>query len=417
MPKKLLKPMEMPQMWQEMVALAQNRTIDSVPSSWDWETFRTLTIKNNLAALVYQGTQENPPPEYRNQPRIIELRLLSKMNRLQSRTRTQALAEIARSFAQREIPMLSFKGPLLSLELYGDPEMRNSCDLDILVGEEDLERACICLQTLGYVRQYSVWDTTPKRRALRQKRGNQMHLVFCKDTVTVELHWRICYRFQVPFESLWASRRCVSLLDQPVSTLGKQENLCYLITHGAGHGFRQLRWLIEIHSLLEKEDFSVSSLYAGMKQRGVAMILLETLMLLYQLPGFSMPDRLCIPEDSIVFEKTGSAVTVSWGRGADKDLRRARALGKAVYPLLRRTNPEQGLDGRFYKHLLPTLGHRVPFLLSLVAPDTPELEWLNLPDNWFFLYYLLRPVSFLHGRRAKRDPSTPKATKNGDETR
>lgn len=416
MPKKKLAPMEMPPMWQEMVALAQSRSIVSPPSSWDWETFRTLTIKNNLVSLTYQGAQENLPPEYGNQPRIIELRLLSKMNRLQSRARIWALAEIARYFQESEIPMLSFKGPLLSLELYGDPEMRNSCDLDILVAEENLERACICLQTLGYVRQYSVWDTTPKRRVLRQKRGNQMHLLFSKAGIAVELHWRICYRFQMPFETLWASRRCFSLLDQPVYTLGSQENLCYLITHGAGHGFRQLRWLIEIHTLLEKEDFSVSSLYTRMKQRGVAMVLLETLMLLYQLPGFSMPDGLCIPEDTIEFQKTEKNVTVSWGRGADKDLRRAQALVKAVYPLLRRTNPEEGLDGRFYKHLMPTLGHRPPFLLSLFAPDTAELEWLDLPDNWFFLYYLLRPVSFLHGRRAKRHPSTPKATKNGDET-
>lgn len=195
-----------------------------------------------------------------------------------------------------------------------------------------------------------------------------------------------------------------------------QENLCYLMTHGAGHGFRQLRWLIEIHTLLEKEGFPVSPLYERMKQRDVAVILLETLLLLYRLPGFSMPDRLYIPEDAIEFQKTGDMVTVSWGRGAQKDMRRARALVTAVAPLLRRTNPEEGLDGRLYKHLLPTLGQHPPLLLSLFAPDKTELEWLDLPDQWFFLYYFLRPVSFFRGRRKKKHPSTHKAIKNGDET-
>lgn len=415
MPTKTISPVTMPQMWQEMVLLAQNQPTDTLPASLDWQVLRTLTLKNNLTALVNDRAQQALPREYRNHPAMIELRLLSKMNRMQSRMRIQALVQLARVFQERSIPMLSFKGPLLSLELYGDPEVRNSCDLDILVSEADLERARACLLELGYEQQLSVWDATPKRQKIRRKRGKQMHLLFRKDGVAVELHWRICYRFAVSFETLWLSRRCVSLLGQPVYTLGSQENLCYLVTHGAGHGFRQLRWLLEILTLMEREDFFLSPLYTQMKRRGVANLLLETLLLLYRLPGFAMPERLCILEDHITFEKVGTHTTISWEYGAAKDVRRAQALAAAAIPLLRRTNPEEGLDGRRYQHLLPSLGSRPPFLLSLFLPDTPELEWLDLPDNWFFLYYLLRPISFFHGRRKKKHPSTPSATKNGDE--
>lgn len=415
MPKKNLTPMEMPQMWQEMVLLALDRPITTDPACWDWNQWRTFTMKNNLAAPVYGGGVEALPREYRNHPNMIELRLMTKINRLQSRMRMQALAQIARQFEENGIPMLSFKGPLLSMELYGDPERRNSCDLDILVAEETLQEACRCLETLGYAQQFSVWDATPKRREICRRRGKQMHLLFRKDGITVELHWRICYRFAVPFETLWDSRRCMPLLEQPVYTLGSQENLCYLITHGAGHGFRQLRWLLEIYILLEREDFSLTQLYARMKQRGVASLLLETLLLLYRLPGFTMPDRLDISQDNIRFQKTEKNTVLFWDRQADRNVHRALRLVKAVYPLLRRTNPEEGLDGRFYKHLLPTLENRPAFLLSLFAPDTTVLEWLDLPDKWFFLYYPLRPICFFHGRRKKKHPSIPKVSKNGDE--
>lgn len=417
MPKKKITPMEMPQMWQEMVTLALKQPVSNCPSSWDWNQLRTFAVKNNLAGPVYDGVLEMLPAAYRNHPNIIELRLLTKMNRLHSRMRTQALAQIARQFQEAEIPMLSFKGPLLSQELYGDPEVRNSCDLDILVAEEMLQKACRCLEDLGYMQQYSVWDATPKRREIRCRQGKQMHLLFRKDGITVELHWRICYRFVVPFETLWASRRCMKLLEQPVYTLDRQENLCYLITHGAGHGFRQLRWLLEIYNLLERENFCISPLYSRMKQRGVSSLLLETLLLLYRLPGFAMPDNLHISEDNIRFQKTEKNTVLFWEWHADREVHRALGLVKAVSPLLRRTNPEEGLDGRIYKHLLPTLENRPPFLLSLFTPDTTELEWLDLPDKWFFLYYPLRPICFFHGRRKKRHPSTPKTGKNGDEIR
>lgn len=408
MAQKTLPPMDMPGAWQTMVALALNQPVTTDLSSCDWDSLRTFTVKNNLATLVHLGMQQHFPPEYRQQPKMIEIRLLSKMNRIQSQERVHALLQIAETFQQADIPMLSFKGPVLADELYGDPTLRNSCDLDILVAEETLPLACRCLQALGYEAQPSLWDKTPKRRALRQRRDQQMHRVFRKDGVMVELHWRIGYRFAVPFAALWDTRRSVSLMDQPIDTLNDSENLCYLITHGAGHGFRQLRWLLEIYTLLERTQFQLSELYAQMHRRGVGMLLIETLLLFYRLPGFAMPENLVIERNGqtlLRFRKDGARTAVSWQRDAAQDLHRALHLVRAVHPLLKRTNPEEGLDGKIYQRLLPTLGNRPPFLVSLLEPRAAELEWIDLPDRWFFLYYLLRPVHFLVRKRQKK--STP----------
>lgn len=407
MAQKTLPPLSMPQAWQTMVALALNQPVTPDLSSCDWDALRTFTVRNNLAMLVHQGAQ-HLPTEYRQHPKMIEIRLMAKMNRLQSQRRVQALQEIAQAFHQADVPMLSFKGPVLSAELYGDPALRNSCDLDILVAEETLPLACRCLQALGYEEKPSLWDKTPKRRAMRQQRDQQMHRVFRKDGVMVELHWRICYRFQVPFATLWDERRSVSLMDQPIDTLNEGENLCYLITHGAGHGFRQLRWLLEIYTLLQREQFQVSDLYAQMHDRGVGMLLIETLLLFYRLPVFDMPEALEIQangETLLHFQKNGTQTVVSWQRDAAQNLHRALHLVRAVHPMLKRNNPEEGLDGKLYQRLLPTLGKRLPFLVSLLEPRTAELAWIDLPDRWFFLYYLLRPVHFLVRKRKKK--STP----------
>lgn len=419
MAKKKFSQWKMPQPWRVMVDLAFSQKIASDLSSLVWDHLRTFTMKNNLATPVYMGSQKELAPEDRNRPQMLEIRLVAKMNRLQSQRRIQALAEIAHAFHQADIPMLSFKGPLLSEELYGSPEIRNSCDLDILVAEERLLESCQLLQKLEYEEVLSVWEKTPKRRAFHQRSKQQMHRIFRKDGVTVELHWRISYRYSISFDTLYQTRRCRSLLGQPVDTLSHSENLCYLIAHGAGHGFRQLRWLIEIYLLLKKEDFALSSLYAQMRERGVGMLLLETLLLLYRLPGFSMPDKLCIQSGEktiLFFQRQGEKTLVFWQSEVTGELHHARKLAAIAISLLRRNDSREGLDGRMYQQCLPILENQPGFFRSLFAPCTSELEWLDLPDFLFFLYYILRPIHFFLGRIQRKSRHRAKSSKNGEKS-
>lgn len=372
---------------------------------------KRFTLKNNLAILVSQGVQQALPPEYRNQPSLIELRILSKVQRLQSQKQAEELSRLLKQFQEAQIPVIPFKGPLLAQELYGDVTMRNSCDLDILVEPGDLSRASQCLQSLGYEPRRTVWDTTAKRQDFYQRRNPQIHRVFTGNGITVELHWRICYRFAVPFGDIQDSGRQGKLFSQSATLLGQEENLCYLITHGAGHGFRQLRWLLEIHTLLSRADFAVSSLYAKMKQRGVAMLLLEALLLLYRLPGFEMPEKLIILAEEtplLTLERWEEQTVLSWRSSENKEVSNAKNLVNAVYPLLQRNTPEEGLDGRIYKRLLPVLGERPSFLLTLLGPTRDDLEQVDLPDNLFFLYYLLRPALYLRRLRRKKQPTATK---------
>ena len=394
--------LDMPREWQIMTQLALDQSVGELTDDCDWKLFQTYTFRNNLAALV-TAHAETQLPTQRYNPRMIEIRLQSKMQRSLCQMQMEALASIAGEFEKAGIPMISFKGPLLAIDLYGRPEMRASCDLDILVDMENLSQACGCLESLGFREQDSIWNTTRRRRAYSERRDEEMHRIYSRGGITVELHWRICYRFAEPFSDLWERSQERTLLDQTIHILGQTDNLCYLITHGAGHGFRQLRWLLDIFELIKKEDFPIPQLYRAMKDRGVAMLLLETLLLLYRLPGFDMPDWAA---ETLAMERTGDGVSVRWSREADQDLRKAEQLVQAVHPLLIRNNPEEGLDGRRYRHMLPTLGKKPIFLLSLFEPRAEDIEWVNLPDRWFFLYYLVRPVHILwrltFGRKYKR---------------
>ena len=382
---------DMPKEWRLMAGLALNKPVDHLIDGIDWKLFQTFTFRNNLSALVTAHAGELLPSQ-RSNPRLIEIRLQTKMQRQLRQQQMAALASIARAFEQEQIPMLSFKGPLLAIELYGSPELRTSCDLDILVDEPMHDKACACLERMGFVEEDSVWNRTPRRRAYHESHQEEMHRVYSCGGITVELHWRICYRFVEPFSGLWDRREERMLLGQKVCTLGHRDNICYLITHGAGHAYRQLRWLLDIYEFLKKEDFTISALYAEMKARGVGMLLLETLLLLYRLPGFDMPDLL---SEDFSMERTPDGLRLRWESGMDQDVSMAEKLVQAACPLILRNSREEGMDGRVYKQLLPTQGQKRMFILTWFDLRSEDLEWVDLPDKWFFLYYLIRPVHFL----------------------
>lgn len=62
------------------------------------------------------------------------------------------LSTVKELFEKNNIPFLPLKGAVLR-ELYPEPWMRTSCDIDILVRSEDLERAASALCSNGYTQQ------------------------------------------------------------------------------------------------------------------------------------------------------------------------------------------------------------------------------------------------------------------------
>ena len=81
----------------------------------------------------------------------------------QSQQRKYVLNEIVKCFDAAKILNIPLKGSVIC-DYYPEPWMRSSCDVDILIKNEDSERAIACLSKLGY---------TYKRRFLDKGNGLQ----------------------------------------------------------------------------------------------------------------------------------------------------------------------------------------------------------------------------------------------------
>lgn len=374
-----------------MLSLALRENSPYIPEDLDWEKFDTLVTKNRIEPLVAEGIKKLSLETVQKNATFQKLLATQNHYTLLCMRQIQTLVMIIKTFAENGIRALSLKGPILAMELYGNPALRYSRDLDLLVHEDDLETACERLESLGYTEEITVRNKTHLRRRKLEKNDEEMHRVYTKDDICIELHWRLSFRVDESFDDLWEHSRTKVLLGQEIHYLGEDDNIAYLITHAAGHGYHRLRWLIDIYELKKNTDLFFAMMYRYMAEQNVGMLMLETVLVLYLIPNFSMPQ---CSNNYFSIQRENNKVTVYYEDSIKKDFRKAYKLAIAAYPILINDTVENGIAGRKYNHLLPTLGRKKTIIRSVMAvlePSKADLELIDLPDSLYFLYYIIRP--------------------------
>ena len=358
-----------------------------VPEQMDWEYFDQLVSQHRIHPLLIRGLRpfggECPQELAKYRP---------QQNRYmkQSMDRIQALAAINAAFSDAGISMVSMKGPLLAMELYGDPSLRTSRDLDLMVGEADLSRAGEILTDMGYEPEVHSYTATPLRQKFYRLVDHEKHLVYNKGKVCVELHWQSDFQRKQSFQELWERREERQLMGRPIALMGPEDRYPALIIHAAEHGFMRLRWLLDLYELQKKPDFSWERVYGLMEAQGLGCVLLETMLVMYRLDLPGLSDVACAQ-----FTLTKNADGI---RLEAKDADRAAQLCDAVFPLLLRSvNPTEP-EWKAYDALMPSAVYgksALQWLLTFLGPSEFEYELVDLPDWLFWLYFIIRPFNWV----------------------
>lgn len=358
-----------------------------VPEGIDWDYFDKLVSQHRIQPLLIRGLRtfgSECPPElakYRpQQGRFVK----------QSMERIQALAAINAAFSDAGIHMISMKGPMLAMELYGDPSLRTSRDLDLMVAQEDLDRAGEILVSMGYELEFHNYSGTPLRLKFYSMVDQEKHRVYNKGDICIELHWKSDYQREQSFADLWERREERQLMGRPVALMGRDDRHVALIIHAAEHGFMRLRWLLDLYELQKKPDFSWERFYGLMEAQGLGSVLLETLLVMHRLDLPGLTDVRC--KD---FSLTRSDAGVSL-EANDSD--RAVKLCNGVYPLLLRQMKHTDPQWQAYDRLLPgNIFSRsaLQWLLAALGPTKQEYDLIDLPDWLFWLYFIIRPINWV----------------------
>ena len=265
-------------------------TLPEIGRDFDWEGFLFWTRRHRIHPLVLPGLRRLGAELA---PLWLREKLKSRVsgNLIQSLKQAAELARLSQVLSQAGLAHLPLKGPWLSQRLFGDPGLRQSVDLDVLVQPREFGAALAALSEAGYERHRD-YCLTPRQERAILSRDEHIVLVRPGQKFPLELHWRAA---AVEPETDWWFEH-----SQPAGGLGRTARelkpsalVLYLCLHGALHQWNRLKWLADIDRLLQiQPELDWAALTELAQTLGLQRSLGQGLLLANRLLGTNLPGPL-----------------------------------------------------------------------------------------------------------------------------
>ena len=279
------------------------------------------------------------------------------------------LVRVLEGLGAAGVPVIPLKGVALSESLYGDPLLRVSSDIDILVPRRAAASALRLLVDLGYQRGPGERPVAAADLGLLLRSNMEYGFVSpAPFSCPVELHWDIAWRW--PHDGaaaldLWAEARPRELWGVKAHALSAEWELLYLAVHAARHGWQGLKWLVDVHEVCVRDGLRWDRLTDKATRFGLGEILGITLGACHGLFGTPLPPRVSVrpvPSWLSVFPAAPGASSI-W--------------------------QEALLPARLFRRPSEKVGY---LLRLLFVPTLAERRLIRLPAALEGLYYPLRPL-------------------------
>ncbi|MEK3991752.1 nucleotidyltransferase domain-containing protein [Robertmurraya sp. FSL R5-0851] len=353
-----------------------------VPSEMDWELFLELAIHHrlypNLAVRLRSLCIPSIPKNIVN-----KVNQYFEYNTFLMLQYSSEMSHISSLFSENGIRSLFLKGPILAKELYGDISLRTSSDLDLLVELKDLSKVDKLLTEKGYVKDEYI------QSILSDWKWRHHHFTYINpiNNIKIEIHWRLNPGpgREPSFNYLWSRKETSLYTGKPIHYLGHVDLFYFLVTHGARHGWSRLRWLVDIHQLIQK-NVSCSLIWDTLKKYHVESIGKQAILLSREI--------------------LGTKLSKEWVHYLDEQS--TKLAQEAVFYLERMVNlhneplPEE-IACYHKRHLVALMSnyHKILFGLSTLYPYPEDATTLPLPRYFHFLYFPLRPFIWLWRKTTK----------------
>jgi len=306
------------------------------------------------------------------------LATLTKRGTLRMLTFSAEISNICHRLSQEGIKAIPLKGPIVAKQIYNDFTAKFSRDIDFLIQQEQLEHTIQIIEKQGYVITYPYQSLSAKQKKAFQKVNNQLAFFHVQKKIQLEIHWRLFanpYLLPIPFDKLIAEGSQIQIGNTIVPCLSNKHLLFFLCAHGAKHQWALLYWLVEVATLVKKENFDWDTTLQEATNLGIERPLIQGLMLIQLF--FEIEAPTCVQEkyqkDDIIQEIVQDSSQIV--------KENQQTLSKN--PIL---NYWQNLS---YKvKLRKGLNYKLAYWKGFSVND---FQIINLPDSLFFGYFWLRP--------------------------
>lgn len=297
------------------------------------------------------------------------------------------LLRICEMFEKESVPLVPYKGPVLSQLAYGNPSERRFVDLDFFVPQKEMPRARDLLESGGYEAKFEIPGPSSRRRGTFP---GQYAFFLAATRAQVELHTERTLRyFPVPLSFEKMSRRLITvvLCGRPVRTFSIEDTLVMLCVHGSKHFWERLLWILDVAQLVRTREVDWTRLKGIAAELESTRVVLLGLCLAQEFFGARVPVQL---RDEIGRDRAIRELAEKVGEQyAEISSPAVGAVPRALLRIQMRDGIAQGLRHTLRLALSPTESDRGKVSLPL---------WLTP------LYVLVRPWRLLreYGSGLKR---------------
>jgi len=303
--------------------------------------------------------------------------IIAAANASAGRTLAQVrrLGELVGALADVGVTALPYKGPVLSLQLYGDLALRQSVDLDLVVPFDTYDVARAALVRRGLRPRWG--HSARQERTLFAWLG---HAPFGEGDDFVELHWRFAdRRFPFALDARDAVRRAqqTRVAGRMLPLMAPDDLLAVLSMHAARHLFERLEWIAGVTRLLVAAPMEPARLMARAHELRARRTLAVSVHVAAQLLDFPLDAwRRALADDPAAEPIAGRMVR--------------ELAGHELYDV-------SWLEGpalvRRYSELVDTRMDRARlFMHAALDPTSKDQDAVTLPDALVPLHRVIRPL-------------------------
>jgi hypothetical protein len=344
----------------------------------DWTYLTQMALRQGVMPLLYFNLNTTCPDAV-PQTVLEQLRNHFQSNALNSLLLASELLKLLHLFNDNEIPTIPFKGPVLATSIYGNLTLRQFCDLDILVREQDFSKA----RELLLLKEYQSLQEYDWEQSFAQNNSG----------IHVDLHQGLTSRYfpvHFDFDRCWQRLKSISLAGTTVINLSAEDLLVILCVQVAKDCWYERDQLIKICDIAElinaHQSIDWEEILEQARLLGCTRILFLGLLLAHELLGAALPQTVLL---EIQANPTVKSLTL---QVRDRFFQNTYIPPDTIEIPIKRLFRSAIFNFRIRERWQDKLPYIFFLLKSAVIPNKNDFALVSLPAYFSCLYYLLKPV-------------------------
>jgi len=285
----------------------------------DWTLFAHKAVDHDLAILAGH-TLARVAPDMVPDDILDAFRATIEQTRRKNRVLFDELARLIEALASDGVDAIPFKGPVLTIQAYGDLGLRAFQDLDLLILDSDMARTITTLTGLGYERKGGL--TEAQIEMIQRLQGKDF--VYREDAeIGVEPNMRFTpahMALDIDYDGLWRHARRTSVNGRTMLTLAPEDDLLALAVHGGKDLWCKIKWACDVAALIGSQSkLDWGALAERARAQGCLRIILLAVSLARTYFHATVPDAIAALERADpVIEPMVQRIVMRWQ--ADKPI-------------------------------------------------------------------------------------------------